>query len=70
MWVPASTTWRVLRVAGNVLDNELGTADKGWFSSLGVGLGANDSSPLHNKHGPGTCEHGNGPAGCIRVGSF
>jgi hypothetical protein len=33
------------RVAANVLDNQSRTADKGWYSNLGVGRGANNSSP-------------------------
>ena len=56
MWVPLTTAWRVLRlrmegrppiwrVAANILNKQSRTADKGWSSSLGVGRGANDSSP-------------------------
>jgi hypothetical protein len=38
--------WRNdLQIWVNVLDKQLPTADKGWSSSLGVGLGANNSSP-------------------------
>jgi len=55
-WVPVTTALRVLRlqkeerppiwrVAANILNEQLGTADKGWSSSLGVGRGANNSSP-------------------------
>jgi hypothetical protein len=33
------------RVAANVLKKQSRTADKEWFSSLGVGRGANNSSP-------------------------
>jgi hypothetical protein len=33
------------RTAANILNKQLRTADKGWSSSLGVGRGANDSSP-------------------------
>jgi hypothetical protein len=55
-WVPVTTAWRVLRlrieerppiwrVAANILKKQSRTADKGWFSSLGVGLGANNTSP-------------------------
>jgi hypothetical protein len=33
------------RVAANLLNKQSRTADKGWSSSLGVGLGANNSSP-------------------------
>jgi len=54
-WVPATTTWRVLRlqiekwppmwnVAANILNKQLWTADKGWSSNLGVGQGTNISS--------------------------
>jgi hypothetical protein len=35
-------TWRV---AANILNKQSLTADKGWSSSLGVGRGANNSSP-------------------------
>jgi hypothetical protein len=35
----------VWRVAANMLNKQLRTADKGWPSSLGVGVGANNSSP-------------------------
>ena len=56
MWVPVITAWRVLklrmeewppiwRVAVNKLNKQSQTADEGWFSSLGVGRGANNSSP-------------------------
>ena len=55
-WIPVTTAWRVLRlrmeegpliwrVAANKLNKQSRTADKGWSSSLGVGRGANDSSP-------------------------
>jgi hypothetical protein len=33
------------RVAANTLNKQSRTADKGWSSSLGVGRGANNSSP-------------------------
>jgi hypothetical protein len=33
------------RVAANILNKQSWTADKGWSSSLGVGHGANNSSP-------------------------
>jgi hypothetical protein len=33
------------RVAANTLNRQSRTADKGWSSSLGVGRGANNSSP-------------------------
>ena len=53
---PVTTAWRVLRlrmeerppiwrVAANLLNKQSRTADKGWSSSLGVGRGANSSSP-------------------------
>ena len=55
-WVPVNTAWRVLRlqmeerppiwrVAVNILNKQSRTADKVWSSSLGVGRGANNSSP-------------------------
>jgi len=54
-WVPVTTAWCVLRlwmeepppiwrVAVNILNKLLQTADKGWSSSLGVGQGANKFS--------------------------
>jgi hypothetical protein len=33
-----------VREAGNILNKQSRTADNGWFSSLGVGRGANDCS--------------------------
>ena len=36
----------IWRVAVNILNKQSRTADKGWSSSLGVGLGANNSSLL------------------------
>ena len=56
LWVPVTTAWRVLRlrmeerppmwrVAANKSNKQSRTADKGWSSSLGVGRGANNSSP-------------------------
>jgi len=36
----------VRRLAANILNKQSRTADKGWYSSLGVGRGANNSSPL------------------------
>jgi hypothetical protein len=50
-WVPVTTAWRVLRllmeerppewrVAANILNKQLRTADKVWCLSLGVGRGA------------------------------
>jgi len=55
-WVLVITAWRVLRlqteerppvrrVAANILNKRSLRADKGWSSSLGVGWGANNSSP-------------------------
>jgi hypothetical protein len=55
-WFPVTTAWRVirfrmeerpsvLRVAANILNKQLRTADEGWCSSLGVGRGASNSSP-------------------------
>jgi hypothetical protein len=54
-WVPVTMAWHViklrmkerppiLRVAMNILNKQLRTADKGWSSSFGVGQGANNSS--------------------------
>ena len=56
MWVPVTTSWRVLRlrmeewppiwrVAANKSNKQPRTADEGWSSSLGVGRGANNPSP-------------------------
>jgi hypothetical protein len=59
-WVPVTTAWRVFRllmkkrppppliwmVAANLLNKVLGTAGKGWSSSLRLGRGVNNSSPL------------------------
>jgi hypothetical protein len=36
---------QIWRVAANVFNKQSRTADKGWSSSLGVGRGANHSSP-------------------------
>jgi hypothetical protein len=36
---------RIWRVAANILNKQSRPADKGWSSSLGVGRGANDSTP-------------------------
>jgi hypothetical protein len=55
-WVPVTTVWRFLRlrmeerppirrVVANILNKQSRTADKGWYSSLGFGRGANKSSP-------------------------
>ena len=52
---PVTTAWRVLRlrieerppirrVAANKLNKQSRTADEGWYSSLGVGRGANNPS--------------------------
>jgi hypothetical protein len=56
LWVPVTTAWRVIRFrmeerppirreAANTLNKQSRTADEGWSSSLGVGRGANNSSP-------------------------
>jgi hypothetical protein len=55
-WVPVITAWRVLGVGrgegrgirgvgGDILNKQSRTAETGWYSSLGVGRGANNSSP-------------------------
>ena len=55
-WVPAATAWRVRklrteerppvwRVAASILNKQSRRAVKGWSSRLGVGRGANNSSP-------------------------
>jgi len=55
-WVPVTTAWRVLRLrmeerppiwraVANILNKQSRTADEGWSSSLGVGRGANNTSP-------------------------
>jgi hypothetical protein len=36
---------QVWKVAANILNKQSRTADEGWPSSLGVGRGANNSSP-------------------------
>jgi hypothetical protein len=36
---------QIRRVAANILKKQSRTAGKGWASSLGVGCGANNSSP-------------------------
>jgi hypothetical protein len=36
---------QIRRVAANILNKQSRTADKGWSSSVGVGRGANNSSP-------------------------
>jgi len=57
-WVPVTMTWcvhrlwveeqpTILRVAANILNKQLLTADKGWSTRLGVGQGVNNSS-LYN----------------------
>jgi len=54
-WVPVTTEWRVLELrmqerppirtaAANILNKWSRTADKGWYSSLGVGQDAKNSS--------------------------
>jgi hypothetical protein len=53
--VPVTTAWRVLRllieerppirrIAANKLNKQSRTAEEGWSSSLGIGLGANNPS--------------------------
>ena len=55
-WVPVTMACYILRLqieeqpqirtaAANILNKQLQTAEKGWSSSLGVGRGANNSSP-------------------------
>ena len=55
-WLPVTTAGRVLRlrmeerppawrIAVNILNKQSRTANNGWSSSLGVGQGANNSSP-------------------------
>jgi len=55
-WAPVTMAWwnrrlrmeersLVWRVAVNILNKELQTDNKGWSTSLGVGQGANNSSP-------------------------
>jgi len=55
-WVPVTRAWHILRlqmeerppiwrVAVNILNKQLRTADKGRSSSLGAERGANNSSP-------------------------
>jgi hypothetical protein len=39
---------QIWRVAANILNKQSRTADNGWFSSLGVGRGANNSSLQKN----------------------
>jgi hypothetical protein len=43
--VDGGNTLQVWRVAANILKKQSRTADKRWPSSLGVGRGANNSSP-------------------------
>jgi hypothetical protein len=38
-------TLQAWRIAANILNKQLRTADKGWSSSLGVGRGGKISSP-------------------------
>ena len=56
-WIHVTTAWCVLRlgtekrpsirrVAANIWNKQLQTADKWWSCSLGFGQGANNSSPL------------------------
>jgi hypothetical protein len=43
--VEGGNALQVWREAANILNKQSWTADKGWSSSMGVGRGANDSSP-------------------------
>jgi hypothetical protein len=36
---------QIWRVAANIVNKQSRTADRGWFSSLGVGRGANNPPP-------------------------
>jgi len=56
-WLPVTTAWRTMKlrmeerpviwtVAANMLNKQPRKADKGWFPSLAVGRGANNSSRL------------------------
>ena len=73
----------IWRVAANKLNMQSRTANKGWSYSLGVGRGANNSSPVKKKllritHGQGAssgqlagaCEYGNELSGSIKCGEF
>jgi hypothetical protein len=43
--VDGGDSLQIWRVAANILNKQPRTADKGWASILGVGRGANNSSP-------------------------
>jgi hypothetical protein len=45
MYTIAFNCLQLWRVAANILNKQSRTADKGWSFSLGVGRGANNSSP-------------------------
>jgi hypothetical protein len=72
----------IWRVAVNILNKQSLTVDKVWSSSLGVGRGANNSSPWKcifvtkcSQTKPRTwagagCEWGNEPSGSIKCGNF
>jgi len=63
-WIPVTTAWRVFRlgmekrppvrkVAANILNKQLQTADKGWSCSLGFRRGAKTylvTKYSHRKH--------------------
>jgi hypothetical protein len=42
-------TLQICRAAANMLNKQLQTADKGWSTSLEVGRGSSNLSPLKNK---------------------
>jgi len=70
----------IWRTAANILSKQQWTADKGQFSSLEFGRGANNSPNLQKDSFlrnvtqsfgiAGPCEHGNEPAGSIKGGLF
>jgi hypothetical protein len=69
---------QIWRVAENSLNKQLRTADKWWYSSLDVELGAENSSPyrtgcydmLHRASEVVSYEHSNEPSGSISGGEF
>jgi hypothetical protein len=67
------------RVATNVLNKQLLTADRGWSFSFGVVRGSNNSSPsktaccemlYRNSEWTSSCEDVKEPSGYIKVGKF
>jgi hypothetical protein len=65
----------IWRAAANTLTKQSRTADKGLFSSLGVGQDANKSSPLkrillRNIQTESTCECGDELTGGIKCGEI